>query len=268
MKYILTLSLLFIFCIGCSNQRNFTYFKDISDTASSISIADTGYKELLIKADDILTISVSSPNPEANIFFNAPGVNSITNGTTGTIPGATPSSSLTTPLIANTYLVDKSGEIEMPLIGKVILKGLTTIQAKEVIKAKVTTYLKEPIVSVRMQNFKITILGEVNRPANYIVPNERVSVLDAIGMAGDLTIYGKRENLLLIREKDGRKVLTRLNLNSSKLFSSPYYYLQQNDILYVEPNKSKAAANDIAQIRNVTIFTSIASLATIIVSRL
>jgi polysaccharide export outer membrane protein len=100
------------------------------------------------------------------------------------------------------------------------------------------------------------------------VPNERISVLDAIGMAGDLTIFGRRDNVLLVREREGKKVLTRLNLNSSDLFRSPYYYLQQNDLLYIEPNKSKAATNDMAQIRNISIITSLATLATIIISRL
>jgi polysaccharide export outer membrane protein len=120
---------------------------------------------------------------------------------------------------------------------------------------------------VRLQNFKITVLGEVNRPANYIVPNERVSVLDAIGMAGDLTIFGKRENVLLIREQAGKKNLVRLNLNSSNIFRSPYYYMQQNDIIYIEPNKSKAASTDMAQIRNISLITSLASVAILLITR-
>lgn len=267
MKYLIILIVIFAYCTSCSNPRNFTYFKDVSDTTTYYSIPDTGYKELRIKPDDILIISISSPNPEANSFFVTPGVTTAVNSNPAS-GAASMTGSLAAPSTGSTFLVDKNGGIDVPLIGGVMVSGLTTIQAKEVIKTKVSTYLKAPIVSVRLQNFKITVLGEVNRPANYIVPNERVSILDAIGMAGDLTIFGRRENVLLIREKDGRKVLTRLNLNSSLLFRSPYYYLQQNDIVYVEPNKAKAASNDMAQIRNISIFTSLASLATIIISRL
>jgi polysaccharide export outer membrane protein len=156
----------------------------------------------------------------------------------------------------------------VPLIGRIMVKGLTTSDVKNRIKSEVSTFLKDPIVSVRLQNFKVTVLGEVNRPANYIVPNERVSLLDALGMAGDLTIYGRRENVLLVREQDGKKTLTRLNLNRSNLFQSPYYYLQQNDIVYVEPTKSKAEGSDLAAARKVSIITSLASLAIIIVTQL
>jgi polysaccharide export outer membrane protein len=176
--------------------------------------------------------------------------------------------STTTTSTPNTYLVDKEGGIDLPLIGRVMLRGLTTAAAKNIIRNKASTFLKDAIVTVRLQNFKVTVLGEVARPANYIVPNERVSLLDAIGMAGDLTIYGRRENILLIREQEGKKTLTRLNLNSSKIFQSPYYYLQQNDIVYVEPNKQREASSDITTVRNLTIITSLATLATVIVSSL
>ncbi|GEO09897.1 polysaccharide biosynthesis protein [Segetibacter aerophilus] len=243
---------------SCSNSRQFTYFKDLADTITSYSISDTGYKSLTIQADDVLQINVSSPNPEATSFFVIPGTNGANTAGGVTTNSATP----------NTYLVDKEGGIDIPLIGRVELKGLTTSEAKVVIRDKLSLYLKEPIVTIRLQNFKVTVLGEVTRPANYIVPNERVSVLDAVGMAGDLTIFGRRENVLLIREQQGKKTLTRLNLNSSALFQSPYYYLQQNDIIYVEPNKQRAASSDMTTIRNVSIITSLAGLATIVVTQL
>src|SRR5690606_18429708 len=132
-------------------------------------------------------------------------------------------------------------------LGKVPVKGLTTYQARERIAVKAAEFYKEPTVEVRFANFKITVLGEVSRPATYTLPNEKVSVLDALGLAGDLTIYGKRENVLLVREHDGQKELVRLNLNDSGLFQSPYFYLRQNDVLYVEPGKAKAAANNAAR---------------------
>lgn len=248
---------MFILCC-CSTPRKFTYFKDIADTITSYNIADTGYKPLVIKADDVLQVNISSPNPEATSFFITQGTNTANPAGAVTNPPATP----------NTYLVDKDGGIDIPLIGRVVVKGLSTAEAKSTIKTKVNTYLKDAIVTVRLQNFKVTVLGEVNRPANYIVPNERVSLLDAIGMAGDLTIFGRRENILLIREQEGRKTLVRLNLNNSLLFQSPYYYLQQNDIVYVEPNKQREASSDMTTVRNVSIITSLAGLATIIVTQL
>lgn len=247
----------FIIC-SCANPRQFTYFKDVPDTIGNFYIADTGYTSITIKPDDLLQINISSPNPEATSFFLTPSINAPTAG------GAVASSMPT----MNTFLVDKDGGIDIPLIGRVIVKDLTTFSVKNAIKNKLATYLKDPIVTVRLQNFKITVLGEVNRPANYVVPNERVSVLDAIGMAGDLTIYGRRENILLIREQEGKKTLTRLDINNSKFFQSPYYYLQQNDILYVEPNKQRAASSDMTTLRNVSIITSLAGLATIIVTQL
>ena len=257
MKYLFG-AVVILLLTSCGNQRRFTYFKDISDTITNYNIADTGYKSLTIKSDDVLQINISSPNPEATSFFITPGSNSA--NTSGI--------STSDPAPLNTYLVDNDGGIDMPLVGRIMVKGLTTVQAKEEVKNKVAAFLKDPIVRVRLQNFKITVLGEVNKPANYIVPNERVSLLDAIGMAGDLTLFGRRENVLLIREKEGKKTLIRLDLNSSRLFQSPYYYLQQNDIIYVEPNKQRAASSDMTTLRNVSIITSLAGLATIIVTQL
>ena len=129
-------------------------------------------------------------------------------------------------------------------------------------------YLKEPIVTVRFQNFKVTVLGEVAKPGTYIISNDRISILDALGMAGDLTIFGKRENVMLIREKNGQKIISRLNLKNSQLFLSPDYYLQQNDLVYIEPNKTKIVNSDRTTVRNITIITSLISLTTVLLSRL
>lgn len=246
-----------ILCSCHTPKRTYSYFKDVPDTVSLYNIIDTGFKALTIKTDDLLQINISSPNPEANSFFITPGSN-VSNGTSNSAAGtATP----------NTYLVDKDGGIDMPLIGRVIVRGLTMNEARNDISGKLLTFLKDPIVTVRLQNFKVTILGEVTRPANYYVSNERVSVLDALGMAGDMTIYGRRENVLLIREKDGKKSLTRLNLNTSALFRSPYYYLQQNDIVYVEASKEKVVANDRTTLRSITLVTAVISLFTVILTR-
>ncbi len=261
MKHLLIVLIVWTSFSSCRTQRQFTYFRDIPDTISHYRITDTGYKVLTIKPDDVLQVNISSPNPEASSFFNTQG-GSVVAGPVGS--GATNSG---TPA-PNSYLVDKEGGIDLPIIGRIEVKGLTTGAVKEAVKNKVAPYLKDPIVSVRLQNFKVTVLGEVTRPANYIVPNERVSLLDAIGMAGDLTVFGRRENVLLIREVEGEKTFTRLNLNDSKVFSSQYYYLQQNDILYVEPNKARAAATDMTTLRTISIVSSLATLAAVIISRL
>src|SRR5690606_13432793 len=146
------------------------------------------------------------------------------------------------------------------LIGKVQVVGLTTYQAREKITKLAEQYYKDPTVQVRFANFKVTVLGEVTRPATYTVPNEKVTVLDALGLAGDMTIYGKRENVLLVREQNGQKELVRLNLNDSEVFSSPYFYLRQNDVIYIEPGKAKAAANNAARTQTFAIIVSLVSV--------
>ncbi len=255
MKHFGYLIILLIIISSCGTDRRlYSYFRDISDSAQNITMADTGYKALTIKADDLLQINVSSPNAEANLFFITPGSNINTPAGSGPTP--------------NIYLVDKDGGIDVPLIGRVKIEGMTVMDARELIRGKLMTYLKEPIVTMRFQNFKITVLGEVARPGYYIISSERFSVLDALGMAGDLTIYGKRENVMLIREKNGKKIISRLNLNNSMLFQSPNYYLQQNDLVYVEPNKAKIVNSDRTTIRNITIVTSLISLITILLARL
>ncbi len=165
------------------------------------------------------------------------------------------------------FLVDRDGNIELPLVKKIKVAGFTTSQAKEAIRQKAAIYYKEPVVNVRFANFYISILGEVNRPAQYTIPNEKATVLDAIALAGDMTVYGRRENVLLIRELDGKKYATRFNLNSSQVFENPYFYLRQGDVIYVEPNKARASVNDVRTVRNIGIITSIASVLIIAISR-
>jgi len=149
-----------------------------------------------------------------------------------------------------------------------MVQGKTTDSVREEIKTKAATYYKDPVVNVRFANFKITVLGEVNKPSTYVMPNEKVTLLDALGAAGDLTIYGKRENVLLIRDNNGKKEFVRLNLNQSNIFSSPYFYLHQGDVVYVEPNKSKVSSTDFAQVKRISILASVLSLLIVAVSRI
>src|SRR5680860_76069 len=137
-------------------------------------------------------------------------------------------------------MVDKNGEINFPVLGKVKLGGLSKPQAMEEMTHRLSEYIKDPIVNIRFMNFRITVIGEVNEPSTFTVVTERINILEALGLAGDMTPFGKRENVLIIREKDGVRSAKRFNLNKKDILSSPYYYLQQNDIIYVEPDKIKA----------------------------
>ena len=165
------------------------------------------------------------------------------------------------------FRVDKTGHRELPMAGKIKVDGLTTAEVRELIKTKATTYYKNPVVNVRLANFRVTVLGEVLRPGTYTVSNENITLLDAIGMAGDLTIYGKRENVLLIRKEDGQLKYLRFDLNSSSTFRSPYFILHQGDVIYVEPNKSKVASTDVAKLRSYSLIATGISLLIVILSR-
>jgi polysaccharide export outer membrane protein len=169
---------------------------------------------------------------------------------------------------ATGYLVNKDGVINFPILGKLQVKDLTISQLKDTLALKLDPYLKNPIVTARLLNYKITVLGEVAKPATYTLQSERVSVMDAIGMAGDLTIFGKRENVLLIREEAGKRNFIRLNLNSSAIFESQYYYLKQNDIVYVEPNESKVSSTDPQVVKKFAILTSVLTLLVVLATRL
>jgi polysaccharide biosynthesis/export protein len=252
---------------SCYSSKNTTYFQNLKDTTKVFSQPINGNYEAHIQPDDVIEIIVNSINPSATAVFNLgnntpvpSGVNSNTNAiaTTNIQNAKTPSG----------YLVSKEGTIDFPVLGKLQVLKFTTSQLKDTLVARLDKYLKDPIVNVRLLNYKITVLGEVTKPASYNLQSERVSIVDAIGMAGDLTIFGKRENILLIREENGRRNFVRLNLLSSDLFESPYYYLKQNDVVYVEPNKSKIAATDTQTIRNLSILTSIITLLVVVITRL
>ena len=219
----------FIFTLtSCINTRKAVYFNNIADSNIPATTKDM---EPVIQHNDIIAIHVSSLNPEASLIFNTP---KSTNNVSGR--GATSVSGE-----ANGYLVNPDGTIQFPVLGNLKAVGLTKSQLRtQIIQSLLDKkLLVDPIVDIRFVNFRVTVLGEVGRPAVVNVPNEKISILEAIGMAGDLTIYANRENVLLIREVDGNKEIKRLNLNSNEIFTSPYYYLRSNDIVYAEPNKTK-----------------------------
>jgi polysaccharide biosynthesis/export protein len=212
---------------SCVNYKKAVYFTDITEgIIKSPNTAPTS----LIQNNDLLSISVSSLNPEASAIFNPPNIpNMVTASAGGT----------TTQSIG--YLVKGDGNIQFPILGEIKAAGTTKDQLENTIRQTLVNkkLLIDPIVTIRYLNFRVTVLGEVGKPSVINVPNERISVLEAIGLAGDLTIYAKRDNVLLIREEAGQKITKRLNLNSADLFSSSYYYLKSNDVIYVEPGKAK-----------------------------
>ncbi|MCB0755958.1 MAG: polysaccharide export protein [Flavobacteriales bacterium] len=208
---------------SCITRKDISYFQDISDSLSVQKITQ-GF-EARIAAGDILSIHVSSLSAEASSFFNVVGEE-------------------TDQQVANTYLVDADGNIEMPLIGSVQVGGYTGIEAKENIKQKLDQYLVDPSVNVRIRNFKVTVLGEVKTPGVYTIPNEKITLIEAIGLAGDLTIFGKRVDVLVVREEAGERKFFKVDLRSKELFESDFYYLHSNDIIYVEPGKGKIASAD------------------------
>lgn len=231
---------------SCNTSKKVPYFTTISDSVEkSTRIPHSQYIEPIIAPNDILQVYVQTIDPKTNSVFSQSG------------PTETVGVQKTTG-----YLVDEDGNIELPIVGRVKVSGLTTTAAKNLIRGKAKTFYKEPVVNVRFANFYVTVLGEVNLPGRYIVTNEKVSVIDALGMAGDMSIYGKRENVLLIREENGEKVFVRFNLNSTDCFKSPYYYLSSGDVLYIEPNKAKArtATTDLTKDRYFTLTASALSL--------
>lgn len=256
------LSLSVFFLSSCQTTKNVPYFKDVSLAEQSTLSNTAAFKEPTIQPDDILSISIFTIDPATSMVVNQLGTQAIS-ASTAAIAGGVAATAPTSG-----FLVNKQGEIDLSIVGKLKLSGLTTVQAQDLIKEKAALMYTNPNVQVRYANFKVTVLGEVARPAAYTLPNEKVSVLDALGLAGDLTIYGKRENILVVRDNNGQKEFARLNLNSKELFNSPYYYLKQNDVLYVEPSKARAAANNADRIQIITVVVSILTVLSLLITRL
>lgn len=247
---------------GCANTKNTTYFQDISDSLyhSSQSLNTAAYTNPLIHSNDILQISVQTIDP--NVTSSMGTQSTSTYNVQGSSAAAGGGQAV------QGYMVDKEGFVELPLVGKIKLAGLSTESAREVIKQKAAIYYKDPVVNVRLANFYVSVLGEVTHPSQYIIPNEKASILDAIALAGDLTIYGKRDNVLLLREENGVKKATRFDLRSSAIYENPYFFLRQGDVIYVEANKQKVAASDVRMLRSIAIITSVASLMVAVIYRL
>jgi polysaccharide export outer membrane protein len=195
--------------------------------------------------DDMLEIKISGANEVTSALINT-------------------YSSSNTPLTNSNYLVDNNGEVEFPLIGKIKAAGLTKEQFREVLKEKASKYLKDALVSVRFINFRFTVLGEVKMPGTFTVLNEKITILEAMGLAGDLTAYAKRDNVRVIRDSLGKREIGIVNFNDKAIFTSTYYYLQRNDVIYIEPEKYKTKYEDFSRITS--IIATLASLVAIAIT--
>ena len=231
-RKLLQLSIFFAL-VSCSPSRNITYLSDLKGIEYSEEIKNR--TDPKIQPDDVLSITVNSLNPESNLLFNSGVLQTL--GTASNTP--------TTSRANDGYLVDQKGAINFPGLGRVGIAGLSKEQATEKMTAEIKKSVKNPIVNIRFLNFKVTVIGEVNKPSTFNVSSERLNVIEALGLAGDLTAYGKRENILIIREHNGIRSTSRVNLTSKDIFNSPAFYLQQNDIVYVEPVKTRALQSSV-----------------------
>jgi polysaccharide export outer membrane protein len=217
-----------ILLFSCASRKDLVYYQNIDET--SLQEKSNSY-EVKLQPDDLLLIIVSAEDPEIAAPFNLRSI-SIEDAKSGLYTiGGQQSNQL--------YLVDANGTIDFPVLGKLKVSGLTRTEALKTLQGKIGAYIKKPIINLRIMNFKVSVQGEVTLPGTYNVVSERLTVIEALTMAHDLTIYGLRNNVLIIREKDGVKSYNRIDLTKADFINSPFYYLAQNDVVYVEPNKSK-----------------------------
>ena len=236
--------ILILFFTACASKKDIVYFQDIKNTYEKEIIENYN---TVYQPDDLLAITVSSSDMQGLEPFNLPAVSF--NAVPGSVVGQNKQL---------TYLIKKDGTIDFPVLGKVTLQGLSQIEASQLLKEKLSIYIKAPIVHLELVNFRITILGEVNKQGTYTISNERISIIEALCMAGDLSITGKRTDVLVIREQDEKFKYHRIDLTSNEIFNSPVFYLKQNDAIYVTPNNAKIKSSSYN--KNAPIWVSVASV--------
>ena len=255
-KYVILLAVIFL--ASCQSYKKVPYLQD-AEVINQAQQQEALY-DAKIMPKDLLTIVVSCTNPELAVPFNLVAATPLSVG------GVQPQQITTQPTLQQ-YLVDNEGRINFPVLGTLKVGGLTKSEAEQLIVKNLKPYIKEtPIVTVRMANYKISVLGEVARPGTFTITNEKVNLLEALAMAGDMTVHGVRDNVKLIRETaTGKQEIITLDLNKTETILSPYYWLQQNDVVYVTPNKAKARNSDIGNSTSLwfsatSILVSLASL--------
>jgi polysaccharide biosynthesis/export protein len=233
--YILYLLIIVSFS-SCVPRKNIVYLQGQQIQSSG----DVNY-EPQIQNDDMLSITIMSTEPELAAPFNIDQIQSGVNNNSS--------------LLKTTYLVDNAGEIDYPIIGKIKVAGFTKTYLKQYLKERLAIYIKDPLINIRIVNFKVSVLGEVSRPGTFALSGDRVTLLEVIANAGDLTLYGKRDNILIIRDYLGTKTYNRVDITKADFVNSPFYYLDQNDVVYVEPRQAKIDSTAISS--NVSTIISI-----------
>lgn len=238
--------LLGMLLFSCASKKDLVYYQDI-DVKGSFEKSNS--YEIKIQPDDLLLIIVSADDPEIAFPFNLVSISTAS---------ATRADVVSGQQTVQLYLVDASGAIDFPVLGKLKISGLTRSEVLKMLHDKIAVYIKNPIINLRIMNFKVSVQGEVSSPGTYNVASERITLIEALTMAKDMTIYGLRNNVLIIREIDGVKSYNRVDITKSDFINSPFYYLAQNDVVYVEPNKNKI--NGAAIGPNTGVIISITSL--------
>ena len=242
--FLLGLNILLI--TSCADKKKIAYYQNINQVATQ----ETEYNfESKIQPDDLLMIVVSAPDAEAAAPFNLEAIS------VPTAIGQTTQGQRQQQL----YLVDANGLIQFPVLGEINVIGQTKTEIVTLLKNKLKYAIKEPIINMRIVNFKVTVQGEVTKPGSFTIASERVTLPEALSLAGDLTIFGKRDNIILVREVNNKKTFNRIDITKADFIRSPYYYLSQNDLIYVEPNKAKANTSAVFN-QNGTIWIALASL--------
>jgi polysaccharide export outer membrane protein len=231
---------------SCANKQEVVYYQNIEEVA--LAQKASSY-EVKIQADDLLSIIVSAEDQEIAAPFNLKSVSMSTPGNVASVGGQQS---------MQLYLVDATGAIDFPVLGKLHIGGLTRTEVLSLFKEKIGRYIKNPIINIRITNFKVSLQGEVNAPGSYTINSERITLIEALALGKDLTIYGKRDNLLIIREVNGVKSFNRVDITKADFINSPFYYLAQNDVVYVEPNKPRVNASAVGP--NTGVLISITSL--------
>lgn len=259
-------ALIILFNASCSSYKKVPYFQDLDHTKVSQENIDN-YSPLKIQSGDLLGVNVASLSPDNEFAPSNSRVTGNDNSNSGSSKsniGQGADNSNPNPVYG--YRVSQQGEITVPYLGKIKVSSLTTDELAAKLTSQLGLYLKQPVVNVRILNFKISVLGDVLRPDVFSVQNERITIIEALGLAGDLNITAKRKNALLIREVNGERQFMPVDLTSKKIFSSPYYYLQNNDVIYVEPDRTKSAPFDLGYRSLNTTLAIISALGVIVTS--
>lgn len=243
--------------VSCVSQKKLSYLRTVTAaSADSINQNFHDVREATIKCNDALTITVNALDAEAAMPFNLP---------LAANPTSLTSNNITTVGSLQYYTVDTDGNINFPVLGLIHVEGMTTSQVRDMLTEMVSQSIKDPIINIHYLNYHVTVLGEVNTPGVYTVSNgERFTIFDALGMAHDLTLYGKRQNVLVTRENNGKLEFARIDLTDKSIFTSPFYFLQQNDVIYVEPNNARGIASQNISLYLSMIGTILSSTTTII----